>query len=114
MKIRISEAISLSIRNSLKSAKHGNHWEAIVGYSLAELMINLENHFEEGMSWSNFGRGDGKWSIDHTRPIASYDFKSFNDSSFQECFSLDNLRPMWWREILSREQIGHIFEPLLD
>ena len=91
---RINDAVSTGIGFALKNNKNGKHWENIVGYTLKELMDHLENQFESWMLWSNYGRKKGDWSIDHILPISSFNFSSYEDEEFKECWSLSNLRPL--------------------
>ena len=37
-----------------------------------EMIQWLESHFEDWMTWENFGHGAGHWSIDHIRPLSSF------------------------------------------
>jgi len=87
-----------SIYNSLKLNKNGWHWEILVGFTLRDLKIHLENLFKDGMSWQNIG----KWQIDHIKPISSFNFTSYEDKEFKECWSLDNLQPLWAEDNLSK------------
>ncbi len=57
-------------------------------------MKHLEAQFIPGMTWSNYGR----WHIDHRKPILEFEFKSYRDPAFQECWALANLRPLWAAE----------------
>lgn len=91
---RINDTIRSGIGFSLKGNKHGKHWEDVVGYTLQQLIDHLEKQFINGMSWNNYGRNKGDWSIDHILPISSFNFESYNDEEFKECWSLDNLRPL--------------------
>jgi hypothetical protein len=50
------------------------------------------------MTWENYG----KWHIDHKRPIASFNFTSYEDPEFKECWALNNLQPMWAKENMSK------------
>jgi len=95
---RLSQNISVAIYQSLKGNKQGNHWENLVGYTLQELIPHLENLFKPDMSWENMG----KWHIDHIRPISSFDFNSYNDPEFKQCWALKNLQPLWASENLSK------------
>jgi hypothetical protein len=69
-----------------------------LGYTAADLRRHLEFQFTKGMNWGNYGRGDGKWNIDHRRPISSFRFTSVEDAEFKECWSLPNLQPLWESE----------------
>jgi hypothetical protein len=73
--------------------KNGHYFE-VLGYSPDELIIHLENQFKEGMTWDNYG----EWHVDHIKAIASYDIQEIGDSEFMECWSLENLQPLWGEE----------------
>lgn len=97
-KNKLSISISSNIRHSLKGNKQGRHWEDIVEYNLQELKEHLEVQFREGMSWDNHG----EWHIDHIRPIASFDITDYECDDFKECWSLNNLQPLWAIENLKK------------
>ena len=78
------------------SSKNGYSWEKIVNYTTQELMEHLENQFIEGMTWNNYG----KWHVDHIKPISSFNFTSYEDDEFQECWALNNLQPLWAQDNL--------------
>jgi hypothetical protein len=90
-KTKVSESVSSQIRQSLKAAKGGRHWESLVGYSLSELAAHLERQFVSGMTWNNYG----KWHIDHIVPVSSFEFSSAEDEGFRRCWRLSNIRPLW-------------------
>lgn len=73
--------------------KNGHYFE-VLGYSPDELIIHLENQFKDGMTWDNYG----EWHVDHIKAIASYNIQEIGDSEFMECWSLDNLQPLWGEE----------------
>jgi len=97
-KKRLNQNISRRMRQSLKSNKNGNKWETLVTYTLEDLKKHLEKQFSEGMNWENYG----EWHIDHIRPISSYVIENYEDKSFKDCWSLNNLRPLWAKENLSK------------
>lgn len=104
-KNRLNHMISVLIRQSLrrkssKKSKNGRHWEDLVGYTLQDLMAHLESLFKEGMNWDNYG----KWHIDHIRQIAIFNFDSFENKDFKDCWALENLQPLWAKENLSRSK----------
>ena len=68
----------------------------IVGCSHADLLTHLERTWSDGMSWSNYGWGDGKWVIDHIVPCAAFDLTDVEQQ--KKCFHHTNLRAMWWRD----------------
>lgn len=95
---RIHVNISSQIRQSLIDGKQGQSWELMVGFTLADLVRHLESQFQEGMTWDNYG----EWHIDHRVPKSWYVFESVNDPEFKECWKLDNLKPMWGPENISK------------
>jgi hypothetical protein len=60
-----------------------------IGCSIAHFRKWIEDMFQDGMSWDNYG----EWEIDHVRPCASFDLT--DRSQFLECFNYRNTRPMW-------------------
>ncbi len=93
----INNSVSAAIWRSLGDKKNGRHWEDIVGYTVKELMSHLESRFELWMMWSNYGQsknGERTWSIDHIKPMSSFDFDSYDDAEFLKCWALENLRSL--------------------
>ena len=70
----------------------------LLPYSLEKLINHLESQFKEDMSWENYG----EWHVDHIKPMSSFNIQSPEDGSFQECWSLNNLQPLWGKENLSK------------
>jgi len=99
-KFRLNNKIKIAIWESIKRNKNSHRWEYWVGYKLEDLIIHLENQFKPGMSWDNYGK-EG-WDIDHIKPISSFNFTSYNDTEFKECWALDNLQPLWAAENISK------------
>jgi hypothetical protein len=66
---------------------------------MKKMELNLKNRlffkFEDGMNFENYGRGKGKWHIDHIIPVTWFEFKNYTDKQFQLCWSLENLQPLW-------------------
>lgn len=60
-------------------------------FTLEGLMNHLESLFQPGMSWDNYG----DWHIDHIKPESSFDYSSYEDLEFKECWCLSNLQPLW-------------------
>ena len=111
--ILLNHRFSTAIWKSLKrkgSSKKGYSWEKIIGYTTQDLMEHLEKQFKDGMSWDN----RGKWHVDHIKPVSSFDFTSYEDDEFQECWALKNLQPLWAEENLKKgKKIILILNPCL-
>jgi len=84
---------------SLNGKKGRTHWETIVGYTLNDLKNHLEKQFKSRMTWKNYGR---YWHIDHRIPVTKFNFDSYNDIGFKECWALDNLQPLTARKNISK------------
>ncbi len=100
---RVSSNLSRSMSGSLRAknlSKNKRHWENIVGYTIYELKEHLEKYFLPGMSWDNYGKNG--WHIDHVIPKKFFVFNSIEDVEFRYCWSLDNLRPLWEKDNLEK------------
>lgn len=95
---KLSLCISAQIRHSLNGNKNGRHWEDLVNYTLEQLKQYLEDLFQPGMMWDNYG----KWHIDHKIPISSFNITSYKCEDFKKCWSLGNLQPLWAEDNLSK------------
>jgi hypothetical protein len=93
-----------NLRNRLYHALNGNYktGSAVrdLGCSIAELKIWLENQFVDGMCWENWGRGEGKWNIDHIIPFHKVDLTKRED--LLKVCHYTNLRPLWYIDNMSR------------
>ena len=99
LKHRINNSMSMSISRALQSGKHGRSWEDVVGYTLWDLMMHLKSKFKPGMTLDNYG----EWHIDHIIPKVYFNYSSFEDPEFQECWALNNLQPLWASENLAKK-----------
>lgn len=63
----------------------------LLGCSIKEFKLYIENQFVKGMTWENYGR----WHIDHIIPLASGNDK-------EKLCHYTNLRPLWAKENLRR------------
>jgi hypothetical protein len=65
-------------------------------------MAHLEAQFLPGMTWEN----QGKWHVDHIKPLASYDLTDPDEQ--KGAFHWLNLRPLWG---LDNSAKGHRYDP---
>lgn len=70
----------------------------MVLYSKQEFMEHIESLFSENMSWDNHGKKG--WHLDHIKPISSFNLNNIEECI--ECWSLSNLRPLWWIDNLKK------------
>ena len=64
-----------------------------LGCSVDDLKAHLERQFLPGMSWNNWGAGQGKWQIDHVYPLAKADLT--DRLVVLAVCNWRNLRPLW-------------------
>ena len=95
---RLNSNIKRGINRSLSNGKKGYGWEKMLGYTVRDLMVYLENLFQPGMTWKNYG----EWHIDHIIPISLWEFDSYDDREFKQCWALCNLQPLWAEDNLRK------------
>jgi hypothetical protein len=85
--------ILAGIYRGTKGSKDVTSLEVVGMGSWEEFKLYIESQFEEGMSWSNHGKGvnNTTWHIDHKIPISSA--KTLEEVKKLNHYS--NLRPMW-------------------
>ncbi len=86
---RIKGAIYLRMRKWLKLQKEV--WIEAVGCTKEQLFIHLENQFEFGMTWNNYGPKG--WHIDHIKPLAAFNMQNPQQAKIAAHYT--NLRPCW-------------------
>ena len=87
---RVLNSLSVRINKEMKKAgiKREFTYTQILGCSINEFEIYLENKFTEGMSFENYG----EWEIDHIRPVSVFDFNNLDD--IKKCCHYTNLQPL--------------------
>jgi hypothetical protein len=67
-----------------------------LGCTITELKKHLERLFQPGMSWDN----QGKWHIDHVRPLSSFDLTNIEQLAMACHYT--NLQPLWAEDNLKK------------
>ena len=73
-----------------------------LGCSIDELKTHLERQFVEGMSWENWGKGDGRWHIDHIKPLGGKGTNLADRAQFLALNNFMNLQPLWEKDNLAK------------
>jgi hypothetical protein len=94
-KIKLHNNVACMVRLALRGKKAGNVLETILGYTTEDLMRHIENQFDDKMTWDNYGE---YWHIDHVKPQSLFNFESFEEDEFKECWGLNNLQPLSAKE----------------
>lgn len=88
------------LRCRMKHALRGTQKVAktmeLVGCSSLELRQHIEAGWKECMDWTNYGFGEGKWQVDHVRPLASFQLADADQQRM--AFHFSNLSPEWFKE----------------
>lgn len=89
--------IKRKLANRIKKLVGGESSRDIsVGCGGKFLTSHIESKFLAGMSWNNYGWGEGKWVIDHIKPLSM-----FNVENKEERYSANhylNLQPLWYSQ----------------
>jgi len=88
---KIKDSLRKRIRVALKGKAKSKATIALLGCSVDFLKTYLENKFESGMTWENYGI-DG-WHIDHIIPCSAFDLTDPEQQGL--CFHYTNLQPLW-------------------
>jgi hypothetical protein len=91
----IRKRLSRVIKRLLGHSLHPSTKE--IGCSVQELKQWIESKFSSNMSWENYG---SLWSIDHIRPIASFDIN--NETERKIINHWTNLQPLLNKDNLSK------------
>lgn len=90
--IRLAKRIRTRVHKYLLS--ESGHSLELLGCSIEEFRHHLEQQFEPGMTWSNYGKGG--WHIDHIVPVMWFDLTNKREALI--CFNYRNCRPLWSKE----------------
>jgi hypothetical protein len=93
---RTIDAIQRRMRLVIRGKSKGAF--ALLGYTANELKEHLASQFQPGMTWDNYGLYGQKWHIDHKRSVCTFKLPD----ELVECFSLQNLQPLWARDNLAK------------
>lgn len=86
---RLSSTLRTRIWDVFKKQKHIKNikTEQLLGASFDFVKQHIENKFQEGMNWENYG----KWHVDHIIPLAS----AKDEKELKKLFHYTNLQPLW-------------------
>lgn len=100
VRTNLNYAIAKRLRNRLGMALDGNAKSGktveLLGCSIEDFKIYIESKFESCMTWDNWGKGEGKWNLDHIMPCAIFDLSKPEHQ--KRCFHFSNYQPLWETE----------------
>lgn len=87
LKCKLRKRLYVALKNDYKK---GSAIKAL-GCNIEDLKKYLEDRFEAGMSWENYGRGG--WHIDHVIPLDFFNLS--NEEEFKKACHYTSLQPLW-------------------
>lgn len=97
---KISSILRNRVNKIIKRNQRSGSAVRDLGCSVEDLKIWLEQQFEPGMTWENYGQGEGKWNIDHIFPLSKADLT--DRKQFLKVCHWFNLRPLWEKDNLAK------------
>lgn len=88
---KLSQILRIRFLDALKSkANKTKSVLTLLGCSIKEFKLHLEQQFKPEMNWSNHGE---IWEIDHIKPCAKFDLTKLEEQ--QKCFHYTNQQPLY-------------------
>lgn len=97
---KIAKTLRARLRIALHRRSKAGSAVRDLGTSIPDFKVYIESMFQPGMSWENWGKGIGKWNLDHIKPLASFDLT--DRIQFLEACHYTNLQPLWAEENLRK------------
>lgn len=97
---RLIHTLRSRLWQSIRGLKTSSSTLDLIGCSTENLKKYLESKFLPGMSWDNYGRGPGKWQIDHIKRLASFNLLDLEEQ--RRANSYLNLQPIWYEDHLEK------------
>jgi hypothetical protein len=101
---KLRSVIAFAIWNAIHNVNSDAMALSFLPFTIPEFKVHIESLFEPWMTWKNWGRYKPKawddndqttwvWNIDHIVPHSTFQYTSFEDQAFKDCWALTNLRP---------------------
>jgi hypothetical protein len=92
---RMKDALRTRLCAAIRRFRTGRKVSGVrhLGCSFEEFVKYIESLWLPGMSWENYGNTETSWSIDHIRPVSSFDMNSEEEQAL--CVHYTNLQPLW-------------------
>ena len=62
----------------------------------------LESQFHDGMTWDNYGRGEGMWQVDHILAFFDETNPATTEEEVLRRFHYTNTQPLWSKDNMSK------------
>jgi hypothetical protein len=97
---RISVNLRVRLNKAIKNDQKSGSAVLDLGCSVEYLKQYLESQFDSWMSWDNYGKGPGKWQIDHKMALCLFNLE--NRDEFLKATHYTNLQPLGYEEHLQK------------
>lgn len=99
---RLAHDLRNVVRTALRSSKKDSCDKIVprLGCTSKEFVTHIESQWTEQMSWPNYGNGKDLWSIDHQRPLASFNLA--DPEQQKVALHFQNLKPVWHTENIKK------------
>jgi hypothetical protein len=107
VEFRLVHLIRTLTHKSLRAA-HEPSGRALswLGCSITELMSYVESRFLPGMTWDNWGIGEGKWNLTHVRSLSTFNLTDHRQLG--KALHHANLQPRWWKDRLPHKRVDEL------
>ncbi len=82
----------------------------LLGCDIQSWIYHIGSTWINGMSWDNYGAGEGKWHADHIVPLAAHDMS--DEAQQRKAFHYTNMQPLWADENM-RKSYSHMIPSFL-
>ena len=89
---RLRSNLSRRLRHALKNNSKKSSVLKYLGCSIDNFKKYIENKFEYGMSWKNYG----EWQLDHIVPLSKFDLT--DEQQLMIALHYSNHQPLWNKE----------------
>ena len=91
LNFRLRDALRSRLGRVIRRNQRNKGTLELLGCSIEEFKNHLEQQFEPGMTWDNWGRSG--WHIDHIKPLSSFDLT--DPQQLAKATHYTNLQPLW-------------------
>jgi hypothetical protein len=93
LQCKLQNSMRSRLYQALKNKQKSGSAIKDLGCSIRELIIHLQNKFQKGMTWNNYGNKKNHWNIDHILSLSKFDLSNRKELLIACNFS--NLQPLW-------------------
>jgi hypothetical protein len=97
---KLTHQLRVRLRSAVRRNLRSGSAVRDLGMPVAEFKARLESQFLPGMTWENWGSGEGTWQIDHVFPLAAADLS--DRAQLLAVCNYRNLQPLWFADNVAK------------